>query len=203
MKIRSGTKRLFAALLAASFVTLSLTGTFLYLKHREGELGGCLIAFLAPFLLVGVGLALLALRELVGMMRYGTWELECPDGGGVAGEPLAVTIRPGRQIQPTGPVKLTVRCVEVISHPAPQGSRSGSQTQSTVVARVESQVVTGQLVDPRSGFAATLQPPVHPAPAVAAMFGGERVLHWQLVVEVPARDGDAHLTFELPIRDPG
>jgi hypothetical protein len=148
MRIRAKTGRLASALLAASIVALLLPGALLYLKHRDGELGGCLIAFAVPFLLAGVGLALFALREIVGLVRYGTWELECPDGGGTAGEPLPVTIRPGRQIEPNGPVKLILRCVETATRHYRGSTGNETQLEANVLGKVESTVLTGPFVLP-------------------------------------------------------
>jgi hypothetical protein len=199
MRIRAKTRHLALALLAASAVALALPGTLLYLKHRDGELGGCLIAFLVPFLLAGVGLALLALREIVGLARYGTWELECPDGGGRAGEPLPVTIHPGRRIEPNGPARLTLRCVETATHQYRGSAGSETRTESNVLGKVESAVVTGPFVDPRSGFAATLEPPAE-LPGSRVQGAGAAGVLWQLIVEVPGRRGDAHVTFDVPMR---
>jgi hypothetical protein len=189
MKIRSRTPVLAAAFAAASVVTLALTGTLLYLKHREGELGGCLVAFLAPFVLAGIGLAALAVRELVGIARYGTWELECRDGGGVVGEPLEVRIRPGRPVEPTGEATLTVSCV------AAAARHSG---QATVLGQSASSVASGSHVDPRAGFATTLELPARLPPSTDP--GAGQAILWQLTVEMPARRGDVHVTFVLPVR---
>ena len=199
MKIRARTTTLMAAFAAASLVTLALSGTLLYLKHRDGELGGCLVVFLAPFVLAGVGLALLALRELIAIVRYGTWELECADGGGVAGESLPVRIRPGRKIEPSGPVKLTLRVVAATTHRYRGTGGTDTRTDSQVLSRRESTVTTGPQVDPRSGFAATLELPAG-LPASTDPRSTDQAILWQLIVEVPGRRGDAHVTFALPVR---
>lgn len=202
MKIRNRASGLILAFAAASVVTLGLTGTLAYLKHREGELGGCLIAFLAPFALAGVGLALLGLRELLGLLRYGTWELECADGGGVAGEPFPVHIRPGKPLEPTGPVKLTLRVVESTTQRFRGTGGTDTRMDSRVLASRQSTVATGPQLGPRTPFAATLELPAG-LPASTDPRAGDRAILWQLVVEVPGRRGDAHVTFELPVRARG
>jgi hypothetical protein len=201
MRIRARTGTLIVSLFAASAVTLVMSATFLYLKHREAPLElGCLTLFIGMFVLAGIGLALLAMRELLAVVRYGVWELECPDAGGAVGRPLAVRVHPARRFTPAGEVKLTLRCVASTTHRA-RGS-GGTRTESQVLGSVESKVAPGGALDPLVGLPVTLEVP-DLLPATTPSDGGGSAIVWQLVVEAPARRGGVHAVFELPIHGAG
>jgi hypothetical protein len=194
MRIRSQSRFQAVGLVAASLVTLGMPGALLWLKTRDGSASGCLVLFVVPFAMMAVALAVMAARQIRTLRRYGAWELECPDGGGLTGEPLELRVRPGRAIVPNGAITLTLTCIRVTR------SRSGQHGSSAETSRIGSLEVKRHVegpIDPRTGFGATFDLPAS-WPATATR-GGVSVV-WQLETDVPTADGGVQTAFFVPVR---
>ena len=99
MRIRSHSWVLPVSFIAASAVILGLIGTFWRLKAAEaGGVPTGLMIVLSIFGLTGVLLLYAGLKTLFGLVRHGTWSLDCQDGGGVLGQRFPVTILPAKPI---------------------------------------------------------------------------------------------------------
>ena len=181
----------------ASVVTLAMTATYLLVMRSQDKLGTLVVVVMTPFVLAGLGLAALAVREAVRILRHGTWAVEIPDGGGRVGEPLPVRIYPARLSTATGPMQLTLRCRESTTHHSRGTQGSETNTMSRTLGSVEVQLTPGAL-DPRSPVAATLDVP-HGLPPSSGQNALGVTIAWQLIVEVPTTEGDAFTTFDLPV----
>lgn len=198
MRIAAKSWTLPLAFSAASVVTLGLTTTLLVLKHRQGGVPLGMACFLTPFLLAGIGLAWLAGREIVQLLRHGTWEIEIPDRGAVLGRSLPVRILPARAITPSGELKATLSCQRSVTHRS-RGGATTPRSQTTVLGSSEATLAVGRL-DPSAAtpVAVTLDVPAHlPASTPSA---DTVAVTWQLSLEIPTADGGFLTQFEVPVR---
>lgn len=198
MRIRSGTPVLYLSLAAASVVTVGLAGMFLYLMWRQGRATVGFTLFLTPFLGMGMLLGFFGTRGLVRLGRYGRWELEVPDEGGVPGATTRVTLLPQREVRPTGEIQCRLRCVRS-ARTRVHGShgRSGNAVHDTLWE--ESWTVPASPIHPDVGLVLGLRFPSDGQPTVVDGRTGSGI-QWQLNVVVPTAAYVHEAMFEIPVR---
>jgi hypothetical protein len=186
---------------AAAVVALGLVGTFARLKAASGGIPTGLAVILGIFGLVGLGLAYVGIKGLVGLVRHGSWTLECRDGGGVFGEVLPVRILPAKPVTGGGEVKWTLTCIERAVHVHRRAGKAGTERRSDVrtLHQTSGTFRTGGIT-PEHGVQFDLPLPASGLSTQALSNGGS--LTWQLSVVVPTDSGSHESVFELPIHQP-
>ena len=192
MRIRSINSVMHLGMAAASFFTLGLCSIYLYLMAVEGRASVFLVVFLTPFFLFGAVLAFVGFRGLYRRVRYGGWELEIPDAGGVLGRELQATLLPRRSVRPTINLECQLRCVNFVF--AGQGRPSQQHElwkTGWTVERTD--------IHPETGLALTLPLPPTGRPSSESRQEG-RATRWQLNVQVVSDVMSEEPVFDIPVR---
>jgi hypothetical protein len=189
---------LYLSLAAASVVTVGLAGTFLYLMWRQGKATIGFTLFLTPFLLMGMSLGFFGTRGIVRLGRYGRWQLDVPDQGGVMGATTRVTFLPQRETTPIGEIQCRLRCVRSARTRVHglQG-RSGNPIHDTLWE--ESWSMQTSHIHPDIGLVLVLAFPSTGEQTVVDSRTGSGI-QWQLNVVVPTEAYVREAMFEIPVR---
>ena len=183
------------AFIVIAAITAGLPGLLIWFKAAEGPVPFGIYAIAVPFFLIALLLAFLGIRDLMRLVRFGRWQIDCPDGGGGFGQPLVVTLLPSRTFVPTGELECRLRCVRSIATGTP-GKRS--HRVNTVTEWETTWSMRASPIHPRIGLALTV-----PVPDVGLRT--QRDTHtasevkWQLHVQLPAERLSQDVTFEIPI----
>lgn len=197
MRIKSHTIKLHLVLTAASIPTLGLAGTFLFLMWREGRATVVFTLFITPFLLMGLLLGYFGLRGLLRLARFGSWELEVPNGGGRFGVPLRVTLFPSREATPTGELQCRFQCVRSAVSRA-RGTQGTSTRNAHATLWEESWTLRAGVLQPRLGLELTLPMPASGQPTSVDQHTGSGI-RWELNVVIPASSHAHEAMFEIPV----
>lgn len=198
MRLRSGTPILYVSFVAASIVTLGLSGTFLFLMWRQDRATVGFTLVIAPFLMMGTLLAFFGVRGLVRLARHGSWHLDVPDEGGRLGAPLRATLLPQREVTPSGEIQCRLRCVRS-SRTRVHGTQGRTAGANHDTLWEESWARRTGTIHPRMGLELTLPFPADGQPTFDDQRTGSGI-QWQLNVLVPT-EGHAHeAMFEIPVR---
>jgi len=193
MRIKSHAPWMYAGMTLAGVITLGFMGTYQYLMRQAGRDGWLFYAFVTPFVLVGVFLTLFGGRFLVRLARLGSWQLDLPDGGGVFGHPLEVTLLPSRQRVPSSELTCHLRCIRIS-----RSTRANSRADTTTVWETTWTTRAGT-IHPRMGLALSLPLPDSGQPTNIDRRTGSGV-QWQLNVVIASQYGSEEPVFDLPIR---
>lgn len=196
MRIKSHAPWLYAGMTVAGAVTLGVMGTYQYLMRQAGRDGWLFYAFVTPFVLAGLLLFYFGGRFLVRQARLGSWQLDVPDGGGVFGRPLAVTLLPSRQRVPSGELTCHLRCIRIVRMAAQRSSSGRSDVTTLWDTTWTMQAGT---IHPRLGLPLSLPLPDAGLPTDIDRRTGSGV-QWQLNVVVPTRGMQDEAVFDLPVR---
>lgn len=164
-----------------------------------------MVLLLTPFILIGAGLTVYGIREIVRVAWYGGWVLELPDDGALLGGFVDVTLFSRRRtVLPQSELTCRLRCRHtVVYRQQPDGLHSTVSRQEDLVEHVtlwdKSWTVPPSLIGLRTGLTVRMFVPPNIAPSAVDSTDGSGVT-WQLNVLVPA-DGITHeALFDIPVR---
>jgi hypothetical protein len=183
------------AFIAMAIITGGLPGLLIWFKSAEGPVPFGIYVIAVPFFLIALVLSFLGVRDLVRLARFGRWHLECPDRGGIFGQPLLVTLLPSRTIVPTGELACRLRCVRSIAAGTP-GRRSHRVSTATEWETTWS--MRAATIHPRIGLAVTVPVPDFGLGTRRDTQTASEV-KWQLHVHLPAERVSEDVTFDIPI----
>ena len=202
MRIRSHSGIMWVSFTAAGAVTLGMVGAFWKLKAAEaGGVPTGLMVFLGVFGFVGLMLLYAGLKGLFGLWRHGTWELECPDGGGVIGQRLPVTIFPAKPMTVDGEVEWRLRCIErQVARFRHRDGTVNTQTTGSTLWETGGKTRVATLT-PQHGMTVDLQLPDNGKASREQPTGSSII--WQVNVVVPVPGGSSiESVFDVPVRQP-
>jgi hypothetical protein len=183
------------AFLVIAVITAGLPGLLIWSKSAEGPVPFGIYAIATPFFLIALLLAIWGLRDLVRLLRYGRWQIECPDGGGAFGQPMPVTLLPARTFAPTGELTCRLRCAR--SYHIRRVGTTGNNL-NTVTEWETTWSVRASTIHPRIGLTLTLPVPDQGLGSQRDPTTGAGVA-WQLFVHIPAERLSEDVMFEIPI----
>jgi hypothetical protein len=198
MRIKSQTTFVAGMLLFLGVVMLAMPVGMIYGTSNDGPVPAGVWIVAALFAPMGMLIAYLSGKQLVQRMRFGRWEVECPDGGGRLGQPLEVKLVPPQVVNPTGEVACNLVCFRST------GVRSSSQragsTRGSAKLFDTSWTLRAATFHPQVGLPITLPLPEF---GLESTRGRKATVEWKLSVRIPA-DGTTHeMEFEIPISEGG
>ncbi|HYN04450.1 MAG TPA: hypothetical protein VE359_18520 [Vicinamibacteria bacterium] len=173
-------------------ITVGFMGTYVYLMGRAGRASWLLYMVTAPFFAVGALLGFLGLRGLIRLLRFGHWHLDVA-GAGVLGQPLRVTLFPGRELTPSGEIDCELRCLRVTVLSAGKSQRMDTKTLWESSWKVTSSTILKEV-----GLALSLPLPASGQVTTQDPHSGGGV-KWQLTVRIPLRGMTDEPVFDVPV----
>ena len=193
MRIKSQSATWAGIVTLVATITLGFVGTYLFLMWRAGRATWLVYLVTAPFFAVGALLGFFGLRGLMRLLRFGHWHLEVAGSGGVLGQPMRVTLFPGREVTPSGEIQCDLRCLRVT---VVNGGKN--QSMDTKTLWESSWKVTSSTILKEMGLNLSLPlPESGQATSQDSPSGGG--IKWQLTVRIPMPGMSDEPVFDIPV----
>lgn len=200
MRIKSDSAISPVMMIVLSMVTFGVPALLLYLASQRGPVPALLYLFATLFFGVALLLLFVGTRQLIRSVRFGSWELECPDTGCVLGQSLHVRLFPGRMVMPEGDVQCHLERVHSVMTRATTSRRGGSRDVETTTLWETKWSVPPATIDPRIGLDISLPLPDKGQETSDTPPDGSRgSISWHLTLLITA-NGIAHEpSFQIPV----
>jgi hypothetical protein len=198
MRIASQTTLTSGLMLLLGILMLVMPAGMINAFSADGPVPAGVWAIAAIFGPLGLLIAWLSAKRLVTRVRFGRWELECPDGGGTLGVPLEITLLPPQTVTASADVECTLTCFA--SRPAGARSTSGGHHRPTGSSS-QTLFDTSWTLRPASVHPRTGVPIVLPLPdyGLLSQRSRARTVEWKFSVRFPAGRTTHEMEFEIPV----
>ena len=192
MRVKSQGPYAASLMLVLGVAMLGMPAAMVIAFSSDGPVPAGVWALAVMFGPIGLLIVYFSAKALLRRIRYGAWELECPDPGVPLGQTSVVTVIPRQAVIPIGEIACALVCFRST------GARRehGRTTSQTSKMHDHAWSFQGAAFHPRAGLPITLSLPGDGLPS-----SSERKNHvqWKLSVKVPAEGAIHDMEFEIPV----